>query len=349
MERQTQQSGAGGLVDRFGRRVSYLRLSVTDRCNFRCVYCMPEEGVALRPSRELLSYEEIERVVGALAACGVERVRVTGGEPLVRKELPRLIARLNAIPGIREVVMTTNGTLLRRDAAALREAGLRSVTVSVDSLNAARFAQITRGGDLGRVLDGIDAAEEAGLSVRINTVVVRGVNDDELLELAGRALRRRWLLRFIEFMPIGAETIWSDLPRGGCVPAAEIRAVLGARWRLRELGMTTGAGPARYLNLDGPDVPSGDGPGVRHVGIISAVTECFCSACNRIRLTPQGGLRACLADDRETSLRDLMRGGASDQELRAAVRRALGAKEETHDFDIDGAQVTRKQMVSIGG
>ncbi|MEO1272382.1 MAG: GTP 3',8-cyclase MoaA, partial [Myxococcota bacterium] len=195
----------------------------------------------------------------------------------------------------------------------------------------------------------IEAAEQAGLSVRINTVVVRGINDDELLTLTDWALATGRLVRFIEFMPIGAQTVWSDLPRGGCVPAAEMRAILGVRWQLQELGMAAGAGPARYLHLQGPGVPAGDGPQVRHVGIISAVTECFCSDCNRIRITPQGGLRACLADDREVSLRDLLRSGASPDALRAAVRRALGGKKETHAFDIDGDQVTIKQMVSIGG
>ncbi len=337
------------LEDRFGRRVSYLRLSVTDRCNFRCVYCMPAEGIALQPAASLLTFEEIEEIVGAFAALGVERIRLTGGEPLVRRDLPTLIQRLRALPGVREIVLTTNGHLLRRHAAALRDAGLAGVTVSLDSLRPERFARITRGGDLDRVLDGIQAAQDAGFGpVKLNAVIIRGFNDDEILDLAAWAVERRLLLRLIEFMPIGEDTVWGEVAGGGCVPAAELRAVLASRWTLTPEGMRPGAGPARYLRLEGPDTPQG-----ARVGVISAVTECFCDACNRVRLTPQGGLRACLADDREANLRDLLRstppGPARAEALRHAVARALGAKEATHAFTLDGGNVTSKQMVSIGG
>ncbi len=335
-----------GLVDRFGRRVTYLRLSVTDRCNFRCVYCMPAEGVKLCPSKDLLTFEEIRVVVETLASHGVRRVRVTGGEPLVRKQLPELIASLKAIEGIDEVVMTTNGYLLGRDAVALREAGLDGLTVSLDSLQADRFSKMSRGGSLERVLESMELASQAGFErIKINAVVIRGFNDDEVLDMIEWSLERGHLLRLIEFMPIGADTFWSDGNDNGCVPAAEMQAVIGTRWAMEPLGMKTGAGPARYWGLKGPASPDGQG----RVGIISAVTQCFCDSCNRIRLTPQGGLRACLADDSEVDLRAVLRGGEGPEGVYKAVARSLWGKAESHSFDLEGGAVTMKQMVSIGG
>lgn len=333
------------LSDRFGRDITYMRLSVTDRCNFRCVYCMPAEGLARQPAATFLSYEELRRVVGAMALCGVRRVRLTGGEPLVRRDLPVLVKMLTGLDGIDEVVMTTNGALLDRYAPALKDAGLGGLTVSLDSLCAERFARITRGGSLERVLAGIEAATAAGFApIKVNTVVVRGFNDDELLDLTSWAMARGHLLRFIEFMPIGADTAWDDVSGNGCVPASEMRAALGQRWDLAPLGMVEGAGPSRYCAVRGAGAPEG-----ARIGFISAVTECFCDACNRIRLTPQGGIRACLADDSEVDIRALLRGGATDDELVDAIRAALWGKKETHRFDIDGGSVTRKQMISIGG
>jgi cyclic pyranopterin phosphate synthase len=306
---------------------------------------MPAEGVALGPSEALLSFEEMARLVRVLARHGVRRVRLTGGEPLVRRELPSLVAMLREVEGIEEVVMTTNGFLLPRYARALAAAGLTGVTVSLDSLRPERFAQLTRRGELGGVLAGIEAAQEAGLGpVKLNAVVIRGFNDDELIELVSWSLSRGCVMRLIEVMPIGEETIWGDLPRGGCVPQAELLAILGAFWRLRPEGVRAGAGPARYWSLEGAGAPEG-----AKVGIISAVTECFCAGCNRVRLTPQGGLRACLADDREVGLRELLRAGADDEALAAAIQGALWGKRATHSFDIEGGAVTWKQMVSIGG
>lgn len=336
---------SNALSDRFGRQVTYLRLSVTDRCNFRCVYCMPAEGLVRQPAHTFLSYEELERLVGAMARCGVRRVRLTGGEPLVRRELPTLVRKLAALEGIEEVVMTTNGALLDRYARELRAAGLKGLTVSLDSLREDRFSRISRGGSLQRVLAGIQAASEAGFQrIKINTVVVRGFNDDEIVELAQWAISAGHVLRFIEFMPIGADTVWGELSGGGCVPASEMRERLAQQWKLTPQGMVSGAGPSRYLGLSGPGAPEG-----ARIGFISAVTECFCDACNRVRVTPQGGIRACLADDSEIDLRALLRAGASDEALLAAVRESLWGKEETHRFDIDGGSVTRKQMIAIGG
>lgn len=335
--------------DAHGRRVTYLRLSVTDRCNYRCVYCMPAHGVALRPSEELLTFEEIIQVVSVLARGGVRRVRLTGGEPLVRRGLPKLIRRLKSEAGVEEVVMTTNGHLLSQHASALKDAGLDGLTVSVDSLNVERFRALSRRGDLERVLGGIRAARAAGFErIKVNTVVIRGFNDDELLELVSWSLEEGLVLRLIEFMPIGAETIWGQGRDGGCVPAQEMLSVLRARWLMAPEGMASGAGPARYWRLSGPGVPASQ-EGRARVGIISAVTQCFCDACNRIRLTPQGGLRACLADDREVDLREVVRGGGGDAAIMAAVSASLGSKLASHSFDMQGGAVTRKQMVSIGG
>ncbi len=331
------------LVDRFRRRVTYLRLSVTDRCNYRCTYCMPATQLEFMPSSELLSFEEIIEVVSAMAEVGVRRVRVTGGEPLVRREVTDLVARLGEISGIDEVVMTTNGHLLARHAEALAAAGLAAVNVSVDSLRPDRFAAITRGGDLARVLEGLQAAKDAGIPVvKVNTVAIDGFNHDEVVDFVRFGADHGIVQRFIEFMPIGSDTIWEG---GRCLPAKKIREDLGAVFRMRASGFRDGNGPARYWRLFGAALPD-EG---YEVGIIAAVTECFCDACNRVRLTAQGGLRACLADDREVDLKHVLREVGTKGALLAAVRGALVGKRESHDFDLEGGAVTTKQMVSIGG
>jgi cyclic pyranopterin phosphate synthase len=306
---------------------------------------MPEEGFTREPASNFLNFEELRRLVRVLSHCGINRVRITGGEPLVRRELPTLVRMIADLPKIDEVVLTTNGVLLTSQAGDLRDAGLAGLTVSLDSLQPARFASMSRGGDLEAVLRGIEAAVSAGFEgVKINTVVVRGVNDDELHDLATWAWAAGHTPRFIEFMPIGAGTVWGHLPGGGCVPAAELRGSLGSRWHLEPQGMIGGAGPSRYYTVSGSGVPAG-----ARVGFISAVTECFCDACNRIRLTPQGGIRACLADDAEVDLRALLRNGAADDELVAAVALSLSGKKRAHQFDIQGGAVTVKGMISIGG
>jgi GTP 3',8-cyclase len=331
------------LEDTFARRVTYLRLSVTDRCNYRCVYCMPAEGLEYLPHRELLTFEEIEAIVAALAKVGVRRVRVTGGEPLVRRDLPALIGRLARVEGIDEVLLTTNAHMLEQSATALVEAGLSGINISLDSLDPERFARLTRGGNLGRVLRGLAAIREAGLSrIKLNAVVIRGFNDDELLDLFRFSADEDVVLRFIEFMPIGADTVWGD---DACVTAQEMREQLARHYDLVPEGHKLGKGPARYWRLFGEGLPAWGHP----VGVISAVTECFCSDCNRIRLTALGGLRACLADDTEVSLRDVLRGGGSADDIVEAVVRALRLKKATHAFELDGDSVTVKQMVSIGG
>jgi cyclic pyranopterin phosphate synthase len=332
------------LTDGFNRRVTYLRLSVTDRCNYRCVYCMPEHGITYVPHRELLTFEEIEQVVAALVQAGIRRVRVTGGEPLVRRDLPVLVERLAALAGIDEVVLTTNAHLLEVYAEELAAAGLAAINISLDSLRRERFARITRGGDVERVLRGVEAARRAGIPrVKLNAVVIRGFNEDEIEDLVRFSVEHDAVARFIEFMPIGEDTIWGR--PNAVVPAAEMREALGRRWDLVAEGTKPGKGPAKYYRLFGEGMPSWGHP----VGIIAAVTECFCADCNRIRLTAQGGLRACLADDREVNLRDILRAGGSQQDLIAAAQAALSGKLESHAFRLDGDNVTIKQMVSIGG
>ncbi|AWV89906.1 GTP 3',8-cyclase MoaA [Bradymonas sediminis] len=352
--------------DRYGRKVTYLRVSITERCNFRCVYCMPAEGIGQIASKEYLSYDEIAELVEIFAAQGVTSVRITGGEPLVRADVPDLVAKLRAIDGIERIAMTTNGFLLDRYAQALKDAGLDSLNISLDTLDPERFKRITRVGDLDRVLQGIDAAQKAGFkSVKLNAVIVAGFNEDEMLDLVRFATERAMIMRFIEFMPIG-DTVWANdligsdgapqLPPGAgrsnlgyCVPAKTMRAEIAKHYRLEVDPKRYGTGPARYWRLHGPDTP----PEGQAFGIIAAVTECFCDLCNRVRLTASGGLRACLADDDEINLRAPLR-THSDPVLRRAeieerVHEALFGKKERHAFDIEGGSVTTKNMTSIGG
>lgn len=348
---QPLETSAQALEDRYQRRVDYLRVSVTDRCNFRCRYCMPEEGDPFAAQAELLTVDEIVRLVEVFAARGVKKVRITGGEPLVRRDVPELVARLKAVPGIAQVALTTNAFLLARQAEQLKAAGLDSVNISLDSLDRERFERLARVDGLARVLAGIDAAKAAGIaSIKLNAVIIRGFNDDEILELVRFAIERGVLMRFIEFMPIGQDTLWSEQGLNTCVPAAELRQVLRARYALEPEQARYGAGPARYWRLSGPGISEGSHVSV---GIISAVTECFCADCNRMRLTSQGGLRGCLADDHEIDLREIIRSDLPqphmERALALAIGRALGDKKERHSFDLSRPGVTFKAMNAIGG
>lgn len=343
-----EQAVPDKLTDRFGRKLTYLRISVTDRCNFRCVYCMPECGIQFAPRKELLTYEEITELVEVFAAEGVRRVRLTGGEPLVRADLPDLVRMLKAVDGIDKVAMTSNAFLLDRYAELLKDAGLDSLNISLDTLVPERFKEITRVGNLERVLGGIDAAQKAGFSsIKLNAVIVGGFNDDEMPDLVRFGIDRGLIMRFIEFMPIG-DTVWGE-EKGDCVPARTMRETLAEHWKLEADTERYGTGPARYWRLRGPDTPDEGHP----FGIISAVTECFCAACNRVRLTSEGGLRACLADDQEVDLREPLRTidapGKRREVVEHRIQMALFGKKERHAFDIDGGSVTNKQMTSIGG
>jgi cyclic pyranopterin phosphate synthase len=329
----------GKIEDTFGRRVSYLRISLTDRCNYRCTYCMPEE-VEFRPRTEILSFEEITRLVTVFAGLGVRRVRLTGGEPTVRRDLVEVVAMIAAVPGIQQVVMTTNGHLLAELAAPLAAAGLRGVNVSIDTLDADRFREVTRRGDLARVVAGIDAARAAGLAVKLNAVALRGINEDELVRLCEFAWERGIVTRFIEQMPMSDGKYFHPERE---ISAAEIRAAItAAHGPLSPSPHTSGdTGPSRYWHLE--QDPR------REVGIISPMTEHFCDSCNRLRLTATGALHACLGHDDALSLRDILRAGGTDDDIRAAIGASVGAKRAGHEFLLTGAGGPTKHMISMGG
>jgi cyclic pyranopterin phosphate synthase len=328
-------SGTEELVDSFGRVHRDLRISVTDRCNFRCTYCMPEEGMEWMERSQLLTFEEIERVASMLVTrFGVDSIRLTGGEPTVRAHLPVLVRKLAALPV--DLAMTTNGASLGLVAPELVEAGLRRVNVSLDSLRRARFLELTRRDMFDRVLDGIDAAVAAGLSpVKVNTVVVRGVNDDELVELAAFGRDRGVSMRFIEFMPLDADGGWRH---DQVVPASEIVSIIGAEWPLEPVA--SGPAPAqRWRYIDGGG----------EIGVIPSVTQAFCSTCDRIRLTADGALRSCLFATTETDLRGPMRAGATDDELAELVRSCVGSKWAGHGITAVTFTRPRRSMSQIGG
>ncbi|MCB9595227.1 MAG: GTP 3',8-cyclase MoaA [Sandaracinaceae bacterium] len=328
------------LTDRAGRVYTYLRLSLTDRCNYACVYCMPPGGEhehALRP--ELLSFEEVVRLVSVFAQGGIRRVRFTGGEPLARKDVVRLVEMTRASTPIDELVMTTNAHRLAELARPLATAGLDAVNVSIDSLDPKRFEAITRGGDLGAVLAGVHAALDAGMKVKINAVALGGVNDDEVGALVDWAWSLGLTPRFIELMPLGEA---AHLPAATFLSAAEVQARLGDRLGADPGAADGHAGPARY-------VAAADGSG-RRVGFITAVSEDFCAACNRVRVTAMGDVRACLADRKAISLRDRMRAGATDADLSWAIHWSLSTKEAGHRFtDPEATEHEHVGMSLIGG
>jgi len=293
---------------------------VTDRCNLRCVYCMPPQGVLWRPHEEILRYEEIETVVRAAAELGISKVRLTGGEPLVRKGLVDLVSMISRIPGIDDLAMTTNGILLARYAEELKAAGLQRVNVSLDTLRPERFRRITRLGELSDTLEGIAAAKKAGLvPVKVNTVVIRGLNDDEVVDFARLTFAPDWHVRFIEVMPLGDNVDWAD---NGYVPMGEVRArIEGELGKLVPAKLVTGGGPARYYRL-----PGAEGT----VGFITPISEHFCYQCNRLRLTADGKLRPCLLSDYEIDLRTPLRQGASAEEIKALIIEGIRNKPERH-------------------
>ncbi len=328
------------LRDDRGRRYTYLRLSVTDRCDLACVYCMPPSGEdehAVR--RDLLTFEEAARLVSVFAQAGIRRVRFTGGEPLVRKDIVRLVELVHRRTEVEQLVMTTNATRLSELARPLRNAGLHGVNVSIDTLDAERFRELTRGGDLGRVLAGIHAAIDVGMEVKLNTVPLRGRNDDEL----GRIIDFAWSLsatpRFIELMPLGEG---AKLPQNMRMTAADVLQALGRRVRESSLEGVEGQGPARYMQ-------AADGSGHR-VGFITPISDEFCDSCNRVRVTARGDIRACLASRRAISLRDIMRAGGTDLDLAWAMVWSLSGKDRGHHFlEPDEHEHESVGMSLIGG
>ena len=324
------------LVDGFGRVVDDLRISVTDRCNFRCTYCMPAEGLRWLPKPDILTYEELARLAGVFHSMGVRTIRLTGGEPLARRDLDRLVAMLGGLPDV-DLAITTNGTALRRMAKPLAEAGLKRVNVSLDSLLRHRFAEMTRRDALDQVLDGINAAAEAGLSpVKINCVVVAGTNDDEIVDFARLARDTGHEVRFIEFMPLDAEERWSS---DAVLPSAEVLRRIVAVYPLEPV--RHGPEPARSFRFaDG--APGG-------VGVISSVSEPFCESCNRVRITPDGQLRVCLFALEETDLRAIVRGGGSDADIEDAIRVAVDGKWAGHHINRPDFVRPGRSMSMIGG
>lgn len=328
------------MQDRFARHVDYLRLSVTDRCNMRCQYCMPAEGMQFYDKEDLLSYEEIEAFVREIAVpLGIRKIRLTGGEPLVRRDLHTLAAKLKAIPEITDLALTTNGALLAAQAPALKAAGVNRLNVSLDSLRADRFKEITRGGDLARVWGGIEAAIASGFApVKLNVVVMRGFNEDELADFVRLTTERDLHVRFIEFMPVGDYALFE---RVGYVSTAEMQAAIASRFPLvpAKPGDVQANGPARHWKVPGA-------PGT--VGFISQMSHDFCASCNRVRLTSDGKLRHCLLSEHELDVRQLLRDGISAAGVQRAIETDLQTKLERHQ-GAEGLGARDRTMSQIGG
>ena len=326
------------LIDGHDRAIGDVRISVTDRCNFRCQYCMPAEGLPWLERGEVLSYEELARIAGLLGSMGVRDVRLTGGEPLARRDLHRLIALLTADARIEDVSLTTNGYLLRKQLPELVAAGLRRLNVSLDSLAPDRFFELTRRDALADVLDGLEAAEAYPQlrPIKVNVVAIRGFTEDEVVRFAELARRKPYEVRFIEFMPLDADRAWG---RDRVLPNAEVRAMIDAVHPLVALGRETSGTAARYEFADGAG----------RMGFISPVSQPFCSDCNRIRLTADGRLRTCLFSLNETDLRTPLRSGASDDELEAIIREAVWRKELKHHINEPGFIQPERSMSQIGG
>ncbi len=326
------------LIDSFGRRHNNLRISVTDRCNIRCYYCMPEETPVFVSQPEVLTFEEIERFVRVAASLGVNKVRLTGGEPLLRRNLPTLVEKLRGVPGITDLALTTNGVLLSDHAEALRSAGLERINVHVDTLDAARFQQITRRNDLHRVLEGLLAAKRLGYRIKLNAVALRGVTEPDIVPLACLGREHGFEVRFIEFMPLDADGSWR---RDQVLFASEILETLS-----REIGPLEPV-PEQDSRAPASEFRFVDGLG--RIGIIASVSRPFCGTCNRIRITADGKLRNCLFALEELDVKALLRGGGSDDEIADLIRRSVREKWEGHEIHAAKFVQPPRPMYSIGG
>ena len=325
-----------GLSDSFQRPINYLRISVSDRCNLRCIYCMPAEGVDLIAHDDILSYEEIYTVARAAAELGINKVRLTGGEPLVRAGLPQLVRLIASIDAIDDISLTTNGVLLAHHADELKQAGLGRVNISLDSLKPDRFRQITRCGNLEDALEGINAAHKAGLNpVKINMVVMSGINDDELPDFAARTVSDGWHVRFIEHMPVNGD----DSGISKLVSVASMKRRINPLGKMEPCRVSVGNGPAKYFRL--PDATG-------TIGFITPITEHFCYHCNRLRLTANGRLRPCLLSEDEIDLRESLRNGASADELKELIEEAINRKPLGHSLDKGGKHKGRP-FSQVGG
>lgn len=326
-----------GLIDQFGRRLKSLRLSLTDRCDLRCRYCLPEEGAHPVSRKDILSFEEILRIVRILAVRGIDRVRITGGEPLLRKGVPELIQGLARIKKIRDFSLTTNASRLAPVAASLKDSGLNRITISLDTLKPALYRDITRGGDIQAVFKGIAASRCAGLKpIKINTVVLRGVNEDELPDLAAFAFSNGAVPRFLEVMPLGEVGLDNQ---SSYMPADEIRKRIESRYSLEEIGRSPGS-TAREFRVKGTDST---------LGIISPVSDRFCSTCDRLRLSARGKLQFCLAHEDGIDLRDALREGLDDEAIGELIRKGVYRKSAGNRFLEDKEPVYQISMSGIGG
>jgi GTP 3',8-cyclase len=330
------------MLDPYERNINYLRVSVTDRCNLRCTYCMPKEGLSQIGHDDILRYEEIHRIIRIAAGIGITKVRITGGEPLVRRGVAEFIASLQTIPELKDLSLTTNGILLERCAEKLFAAGIRRINVSLDSLNSEKYAQITRGGEIQAVLRGIRKARETGFSpIKINVVAIKGFNDNEILDFARLTLENPYQIRFIELMPLGRAGIENN---GRYLSNAIIRERIETIGRIEPVtGQGNGInGPAQIYRLAGS---------VGEIGFISPVSHHFCRTCNRLRLTAGGHLRTCLLSDDETDLKSPLRSGCADGMIRELIRGAISRKPEQHNMACSDSHIKKcmKEMSGIGG
>ena len=332
-------SFSGPLIDRFGRVHSSLRVSVTDRCNIRCFYCMPNENVQFKPRQEILTFEEVERFVRVVVQMGVNRIRITGGEPLVRADLPDLIRLLSRIPGVDDLAMTTNGVLLADHAEALKRAGVRRLNVSLDGMSEETFAKVARRQGVDRVLEGIATAKAVGFEkIRLNAVAIRGITEAEVLPLTRFARASQLELRFIEFMPLDAERNWNSEQ---VLTGAVIREMLQS-----EFGQLM---PAERPDPSQPAVDYQFADGIGRVGFINPVSEPFCSTCNRLRITAEGQVRNCLFSMEEWDARQLLRSNSSDRDLAELVQTCVGAKKVGHGMDSPDFLRPKRAMYELGG
>ena len=324
------------LIDPFDRTIEYVRLSVTDRCDLRCFYCLPKGFKDFEEPNEWLTFSEIERVIKAFGELGVSRVRITGGEPLLRKQLPELAQRLSALPGINDLSLSTNAVQLKRYATRLKQANISRLNVSLDSLDPQRFKSITNGGKLEKVIDGLMAAKAAGFSpIKINAVLMRGINDDEAEELVAFCIDHGFTLRFIETMPVGntgreATNYYVDLQ--------QIKQRLSEKYHLIP-GVMPGGGPARYMQVAGTDLK---------IGFITPLSQHFCETCNRVRLAADGTLYLCLGQSDKVELRPLLRSGISDEQLKLVIVNSIALKPERHEFNEKPEQVVRFMSMTGG-
>ncbi|HHH43913.1 MAG TPA: GTP 3',8-cyclase MoaA [Gammaproteobacteria bacterium] len=323
------------LIDPFGRPIEYVRLSVTDRCDLRCSYCLPRDFTGFEEPEDWLTPAEIERVIAAFGRLGVTRLRLTGGEPLVRKNLPELAARLAALPGIDDLSLSTNATRLDKHAGALMAAGVSRINVSLDSLRADRFKQITRG-KLEKVLSGLMAAKAAGFApIKINMVVMAGVNDDEVVDMVDFCIEHDFTLRFIETMPMGSTGVSASTHY---VNLQTVRRQLEQRFDLIP-GVMPGGGPARYVRVAGTEL---------RIGFITPISQHFCETCNRVRLSVDGTIYLCLGQDDKLELRPLLRAGATDRDIEQAILAAIARKPERHEFSDKPGQIVRFMSLTGG-